>query len=66
MDPGLVRVTRWIRNVRATLRTLLRLEAGERVLNILTYGSLMPLRYWDPLRGDPRFEKIVASLAPKD
>jgi hypothetical protein len=19
---------------------------------------------WDPLRGDPRFEKIVASLAP--
>ena len=20
---------------------------------------------WDPLRGDPRFEKIVASLAPK-
>jgi hypothetical protein len=22
-------------------------------------------RFWDPLRGDPRFEKIVASLAPK-
>jgi hypothetical protein len=22
--------------------------------------------FWDPLRGDPRFEKIVASLAPKD
>jgi hypothetical protein len=21
---------------------------------------------WDPLRGDPRFEKIVASLAPKE
>jgi hypothetical protein len=21
--------------------------------------------FWDPLRGDPRFEKIVASLAPK-
>src|SRR5205085_2570533 len=21
--------------------------------------------YWDPLRGGPRFEKIVASLAPK-
>jgi len=20
---------------------------------------------WDPLRGDPRFEKIIASLAPK-
>jgi len=24
------------------------------------------LPYWDPLRGDPRFEKIVASLAPKE
>jgi hypothetical protein len=22
--------------------------------------------FWDPLRGDPRFEQIVASLAPKD
>jgi hypothetical protein len=21
--------------------------------------------FWDPLRGDPRFEKIVQSLAPK-
>jgi hypothetical protein len=21
---------------------------------------------WDPLRGDPRFEQIVASFAPKD
>jgi hypothetical protein len=26
--------------------------------------KLFPL--WDPLRGDPRFEQIVASLAPKD
>jgi len=23
------------------------------------------LPFWDPLRGDPRFEEIVASLAPK-
>jgi serine/threonine protein kinase len=30
----------------------------------LTYGELKLLPYWDPLRGDPRFEKIVASLAP--
>jgi hypothetical protein len=22
--------------------------------------------FWDPLRGDPRFEQIVASLARKD
>ncbi len=32
----------------------------------LTYGELKLLPFWDPLRGDPRFEKIVASLAPKE
>ncbi|MEY2604123.1 MAG: hypothetical protein QOH31_1914 [Verrucomicrobiota bacterium] len=26
--------------------------------------KLSPL--WDPLRGDPRFEKLLAELAPKD
>ena len=31
----------------------------------VTYGELKLLPFWDPLRGDPRFEKIVASLAPK-
>jgi TolB-like protein/Tfp pilus assembly protein PilF len=31
----------------------------------LTYGQLKLLPFWDPLRGDPHFEKIVASLAPK-
>src|SRR5262245_30958679 len=30
-----------------------------------TYGELKLLPFWDPLRGDPCFEKIVASLAPK-
>jgi tetratricopeptide (TPR) repeat protein len=32
----------------------------------LSYGQLKLIPLWDPLRGDPRFEKIVASLAPKD
>jgi len=32
---------------------------------LLTYGRLRLLPFWDPLSGDPRFEKIVASLAPK-
>jgi serine/threonine-protein kinase len=31
----------------------------------VNYGHLKLLPFWDPLRGDPRFEKIVASLAPK-
>jgi tetratricopeptide (TPR) repeat protein len=29
------------------------------------YGDLKLNPEWDPLRGDPRFEKLVASLAPK-
>ncbi|MGZ5002154.1 MAG: FlgO family outer membrane protein [Chthoniobacterales bacterium] len=28
------------------------------------YGELKLQPYWDPLRGDPRFEKLIASLAP--
>jgi hypothetical protein len=31
----------------------------------VNYGELKLMLWWDPLRGDPRFEKIVASLAPK-
>jgi hypothetical protein len=31
-----------------------------------SYGELTLHPFWDPLRGDPRFEKIVASLAPKE
>jgi serine/threonine-protein kinase len=53
-------------------------QAGEanRAFNLLekvtkipfgvTYGSLKLDEVWDPLRGDPRFEKIVESLAPKN
>jgi TolB-like protein/Tfp pilus assembly protein PilF len=33
---------------------------------VATYGALKLLPFWDPLRGDPRFEKIVESLAAKD
>ena len=47
---------------------LQQLEAGMRApvaSLMLSYGALKLLPFWDPLRGDPRFEKIVASLAPK-
>jgi TolB-like protein/Tfp pilus assembly protein PilF len=40
------------------LQTLARLPAG------VSYGEIRLDPFWDPLRGDPRFEKIVASLAP--
>jgi len=32
---------------------------------IASYGVLKLLPFWDPLRGDPRFEQFVKSLAPK-
>jgi serine/threonine protein kinase/Tfp pilus assembly protein PilF len=31
----------------------------------VSYGQLKLFPFWDPLRGDPRFEKIVGSLAPQ-
>jgi adenylate cyclase len=47
---------------------LQQLEAGLRAPAaslMLSYGALKLHPLWDPLRGDPRFEKIVSSLAPK-
>ena len=32
----------------------------------LSYGQLKLMPWWDPLRGDPCFEQIVASIAPKE
>ena len=46
-------------------RAIEQIAAVKRVPNTLSYGVLKLHPYWDPLRGDPRFEKIVASLAPK-
>jgi hypothetical protein len=31
----------------------------------ISYGQLKLLPFWDPLRGEPCFEEIVASIAPK-
>jgi hypothetical protein len=48
---------------------LQQLDAGLRAAvasYALSYGALKLHPFWDPLRGDPRFEKIVASLAPKE
>jgi TolB-like protein/Tfp pilus assembly protein PilF/predicted Ser/Thr protein kinase len=32
----------------------------------VTYGNLKLQPFWDPLRGEPCFENLVASLAPKE
>ena len=41
------------------LETLAKIPAG------VSYGDIRLSPNWDPLRGVPRFEKIVASLAPR-
>src|SRR5438067_58152 len=47
---------------------LQQLEAGLRAPDasqMLSYGALKLFPFWDPVRGDPRFESIVTSLAPR-
>jgi TolB-like protein/Tfp pilus assembly protein PilF len=41
------------------------LAIAARIPSNVSYGHLRLHPYWDPLRGDPRFEEIVASLAPE-
>ena len=41
------------------------LEAITKIPGGPSYGALRLDSMWDPLHGDPRFERIVASLAPK-
>jgi hypothetical protein len=42
------------------------LAKAAQLPGFLSYGRLKLLPWWDPLRGDPRFERIVASLTPKE
>jgi TolB-like protein/Tfp pilus assembly protein PilF len=42
------------------------LAVAAQVPASVTYGELKLYPQWDSLRDDPRFEKIVASLAPKE
>jgi TolB-like protein/class 3 adenylate cyclase/Tfp pilus assembly protein PilF len=41
------------------------LTKAAQLPSLLSYGRLKLLPWYDPLRGDPRFEKIVNSLAPR-
>ena len=42
------------------------IAATLKIPNTLSYGNLKLHPYWDSLRGDPRFEKIITDLAPKN
>ena len=41
------------------------LSKAAKIPSDVTYGQLRLHPYWDSLRGDARFEKVVASPAPK-
>jgi serine/threonine-protein kinase len=45
---------------------LQQLEIATQNPGTLSYGQLKLHPFWDPLRDDPRFDKIVATLAPKE
>ena len=56
-------VAAWVGEKELSLQNLAK---AARLPNGVTYGRLKLLPWYDPLRGDPRFEKIVDSLAPKE
>jgi TolB-like protein/Tfp pilus assembly protein PilF len=60
---GLAQVYTWTNEPDRAIELLQKLAAIPSYVN---YGRLKLHPMWNPLRGDPRFEKIVASLAPKD
>ncbi len=58
----LARIAAWVGDNDLACEQLLH---ASRLPGGVSYGELKLLPWWDPLRGDPCFEKIVASLAPK-
>jgi serine/threonine protein kinase/tetratricopeptide (TPR) repeat protein len=60
---GLAQVYVWTGEKERAMEVL---EKLVRFPGYVAYGYLLRDPIWDPLRGDPRFEKILASLAPKE
>jgi TolB-like protein/predicted Ser/Thr protein kinase/Flp pilus assembly protein TadD len=58
----LARIAAWVGENDLACEQLAR---ASRLPGGVSYGELKLLPWWDPLRGDPCFERIVASLAPK-
>jgi serine/threonine-protein kinase len=62
MVMGFARIGAWVGNKDLACQQL---AIAVRPPSPLSYGDLKLMPWWDPLRGDQCFEKIVASLAPK-
>src|SRR5207245_1249789 len=61
LDEYLAVIYAWTGETKAALDEVARLAHSP---SSISYGDLRLDRYWDPLRGDALFEKLVASLAP--
>jgi tetratricopeptide (TPR) repeat protein len=61
---GLAKIAAWVGDKDLACEQLVR-ASSSLPSGGLTYGDLKLMMWWDPLRGDPCFEKIVKSLAPK-
>jgi predicted Zn-dependent protease len=59
---SLAQILAWTGEKTAAIDLLTRIEQSP---NPLSYGLLKLHPVWDDLRGDPRFEALVAGLAPK-
>jgi tetratricopeptide (TPR) repeat protein len=60
---GLTQVYTWTAEPDLAIELLQKLATMPSYVN---YARLKLFPIWNPLRGDPRFQKIVNSLAPKD
>jgi TolB-like protein/Tfp pilus assembly protein PilF len=58
----LARIAAWVGDNDLACEQLVR---ASRLPSSVSYGDLKLMPWWEPLRGNPCFETIVASLAPK-
>jgi serine/threonine-protein kinase len=58
-------IAAWVGEKNLALQQLAAAAPTPGATLITSYGMLKLSPFWDPLRGDSRFEKIVASYAPK-
>jgi len=56
----------WANQPDLAFEQLNKLIAAPRRGNCVNYGDLKTDPEWDPLRKDPRFDKLLAELAPRD
>lgn len=57
-------IAAWVGEQEVAVEHLERVAATPGGSTIAAYGMLKLMPFWDPLRGHPRFEQIMASLAP--